>query len=210
MILAVLGGIDGNVAALRAALDAIDAQGILTIVHTGNSIVGGDDAGAVMELLRKAGVRSVQGSEDRQVGRLRRKAGRLRDAVEEDRFAALERAHAQAPSTVLEALLARPHTLQFEIDGVRILVCHGAPGHSSDQVDQNTSDARLERYRESGDADIVIAGGARDAFSRLVVDTLIAGPGKVDHAPGVAGYLLVSTEQVPWTATFQTVPYATA
>ncbi len=207
MILAVLGDIHGNAPALRAALNAIDAQGILTIVHTGNSIVGGTGAAEVMQLLQKHGVRCVQGAEDRQVGRFRRKAGRLRDAVEVARYEALERAHEDAPSTVLEALLARPHTIHLEIDGVRVLVCHGAPGHTSETVDHDTSDARLERYRESGDADIVVTGGAAESFSRLMLDTLITAPGRVDHAPGQAGYLIVSTEQKPWTATFHTVNY---
>lgn len=202
MILAILGGVHGDAHALCAALDAIDEAGILSIAHTGNSAVGAPGGREAMDLLIGRAIPAVQGAEDRHVGHARRKAGRLARDLDEAQRAAVMAAHDVLSSAHIEALLARPHTRRLEIDGVRVLLCHGLPGHPGAVFDAATPVAVLERLRESSDADIVVSGGAPDFFHRLVSGTLFVAPGRVRAEDGHAGYAWASTEESPWTAGF--------
>lgn len=200
MILAILGGVHGNAAALRAAMESIDDAGLLSVVHTGDSTFGGPDPRAAMDLLDTRGVPAIQGGEDRLVAQARRKAKRLARELGPGGLEALLAAHDALSGAQVEALLARPRARRLEIDGVRVLVCQGLPGHPGETLGADTPRAQLERLRESADADIVVCGGAGAFFHCLVVDTLFVAPGRVDAGEGVAAYAWVSTEARPWTA----------
>jgi predicted phosphodiesterase len=205
MILAILGGVHGQAGALRAALHAVEEAGILSVVHTGDSVLGGPDPRGAMDLLATHRVPAVQGAEDRLVGHALRKQRRMARSLDDAARAAVTAAHEALTGSQVEALLARPHTRRLEIDGIRILVCHGLPGHPGEHLDADTPAALLERLRESSDADIVVCGGGPDFTARLVADTLFVAPGRV-ALDGGAAYAWVSTESTPWTAGVERVP----
>jgi len=207
MILAALGDINGNFAALDAVLGAIGEGGIHTVLCTGNAVAGDSAVNAVVESLRSHDILCVQGEDDRRLVRFSRKQGRPARYLPPEKQAAVARAWEAIRSTHLEFLRCLPRRRRVAIDGIPILLCHGAPSSPSELLSEQTPLVRLQRQREAEPAAIIICGGAPRPFSRMVDGTLFVGPGFVDEAPGRACYTLVSTEEEPWKASVHYVEY---
>lgn len=179
MNFALLGSIDGEVDALRKALDAIEEEGIITILQTGN-IAWGPRGSEAIALLRERGVQCVQGRRDRILARLERKRTRLMKELG-DEFPAYEAAHDALRAADIEWLGALPHERRLELDGTEVLLCHGIPGDQDEYFSDTTSKTRLERARESAAAHIVASGGGEVVYSTLEGGCLIAAPAPVSE-----------------------------
>lgn len=191
MIFALLGNIDGHADALKRTLDAIEEEGIVTVLCTGN-VAWGSGGSAVIGLLRERGVRCVQGARDRALSKLERKRARIEKELGAE-FGAYETAHAALRSADIEWLGKLPHEVRLGLDGCRVLLCHGIPGDQHEHFAPGTSPARLQRAREAADADIVASGGGFGAFAEEVGDCLLL------NAPtlvgdGAACWLRVNTD----------------
>lgn len=200
MLLAVFGDIDGNFLVLDGILRAIAEQGIEWIAHTGNCIGNTNYNRDIVLLLQESGLLWVQGTRDRLAAQIERKAALLRKEMDAAAFSALQRAHASLSSADIETLRRLPAQRQIEVDGVRVLICHGAPSGQRDRVDVGTPPVRLQRQREIAPVDIIVCGGGEEPFERLVDGTLFAGPGRADLGGGRAAYSVISTEETPWRA----------
>lgn len=204
MIFAALGAIHGNLPALDAALDAVDAQGIEIIVCTGSAIGLYPWPNEVVERLRERRVVTVQGEDDRWVVRSLRQRSLLRRKCAPARAAALEWTFDRLRSDLLEELATWPRRRDFVLDGLRVCVCHGAP--SGARRDASDSLDVMRRERETAAADIVVGGHGDAWLCRLLEDTLFVHPGPVGRL-GPAGYAMVDTEREPWSAEFIEAPY---
>lgn len=198
VLLAVIGDIEGNFPVLRALLAAIGEAGIETIAHTGNSVGDTEGNREIIRNLKEYNVVWVQGSKDRQTVRIERKAASLQKRMDDAAFSAMRRAHASLSSTDLEILRRLPPQRQLELDGVRVLVCHGAPSGQRVQVDAGTPQTWLQREREIAPVDIIVCGGSAAPFHRWVDGALFVGPGRADCGEGHAAYTVISTEDDPW------------
>lgn len=172
MNFALLGSIDGEVDALRKALDAIEDEGIITILQTGN-IAWGSRSSEAIALLRERRVQCVQGKRDRILARLERKRKRLIKELGEE-FPAYEAAHDALRAADIEWLGALPHERRLELDGVEVLLCHGIPGDQDDYFDKHTPAQKLERARETTAAQIIASGGSEQTFVLGMENCLIA------------------------------------
>lgn len=208
MHFAVLGDINANARALRAVLDDIAEQGILTVLQTGNLVLGRGAPGLVLDLLRERRVTFVQGVKDRAVTRFRRKEARLRDRLSSDEAELLSAAHESLSGEAIEALRRLPSRRDLVIEELSILVCHGSVSNASDTLSGGTAEVKFQRQREAAPVDIIVCGGAREPFARYIENTLFVGPGWLDDAPGTACYCVVNTEQAPWTVESRHVIYA--
>lgn len=188
MILALLGRLDGDEKALETALDMIENEGIVTVLHAGGAAWGAGGSGCI-RLLRQRGVRCVQDERDKILSRLERKRGRLQRELG-DAFAEYERAHAGLRSADIEWLGALPHELRLTIDGVHVLLCSGIPGDQGNYFGAETSPSRRERARESAEADVVASGGGTEFFAEVVGDCLLVNAPVLD----TGGWARVSTE----------------
>ena len=195
MLLAALGDIAGNWPAFRAVLDAIDTEGIQTIVNTGDSVGRAPWPGDVLATLCVRGITSVQGDLDRQVGRCVRKQATI-DAPEQIRVT-YEALH----SDQVEFLLGLPKRKTLTIDGVQVYVSADSPGETD-------SEAKFSRIREGANAEVLVCGHAEAPFVRQVGGTLFVNPGSVGAKPGVARYAIVDTETTPWRANLCQVLYS--
>lgn len=171
MIFALLGSIDGEVDALRRALDAIEEEGIITILQTGN-VAWGPRGSEAIALLRERGVLCVQGHRDRILARLERKRNRLMKELGEE-FPAYETAHDALRAADIEWLGALPHERRLELEGSTVLLCHGIPSAPDEFFDEHTPAQRLERARETASAQIVASGGGESTFSLKMGDCLL-------------------------------------
>ena len=202
MQLAVLGDINGNICALEAVLHAIEEAGILTIFHTGNSVVGHPEGAAVLERLQAAQVVCVQGDQDRQLVRFGKKPPR--DAA---LHAAMQHAYETLHSTALEYLRTLPKKRSLEMEEISIAVTHGSLTSQAEILSAETSSMRLQRQREITPADLILCGGSPTPFYRQIANTFFVGPGWVDEAPGRARYAVVDTEEEMWSVDFPHVSY---
>ncbi|GMV99060.1 MAG: hypothetical protein AMXMBFR84_01990 [Candidatus Hydrogenedentota bacterium] len=210
MHFAVFGDVHGNWPALKAVLDDIARRGILTIVHTGDLVVGFPYPNEVVEAVRERGIPGVQGEWDRLTVRASRKGESIQRKIGEDEWEALQWTYSHTQSRSLEFLRALPKTRTFDMDGTPVFVCHGTPASSSDVLLRGEADMRFKRMREVANTPIVVCGKSHEPFARTVDGTLFVNPGAVGLAAGdgaVASYAVVSTESAPASAELCTVSY---
>ena len=206
MLFAVIGNIDGNDRALNAALDAIEEEGIHTILHTGNAAAGAPGGNEVLALLERSGVICVQGNTDRLTVRYSRKQDTLDRKMDGDLLHAVRHAHESLTSQNLETLRDWRKSRTITLEGIAVYVCHGAPGSPREILAPDTPLMKMQRLREIARADIIVCGGAERPFSRLVDGALFVAPGPIEDGSGsVARYTLVNTEERPWVAVEQSI-----
>lgn len=208
MLMAAFGDVCGSLPALRAVLDAVDEAGIHTIVNAGNSVAGGPQPNEVIGLLRERAIPSVQGIWDRRTVRFVRKRATLARRLSATEFDVLERTYDALHCEELEFLRGLPQQRVLEIEGLRVFLCHGAPGSPSDPLPQEADPIKLRRAREAANADIIICGGAPTPGARTVDRALFVWPGPAaGHHSQEATYAVINTETEPWQAQFLHAPY---
>ena len=197
MLLAAFGDVAGNGPALCAVLDALEAEGIQTLINTGDSVGRGSAPVAVLDALRRRGVVSAQGELDRQVGRCVRKQATAKVAG-----SVAETYHALRSDQV-EYLLGLPKRHRITVDGIAIYLCADSP-------QETDPESRFARIREEANANLLICGHAAIPFARWVGDSLFVNPGSVSAEAGIAHYVVVDTETTPWQATPHRLEYGKA
>lgn len=131
----------------------------------------------VLALLKQHDVRSIVGNHDKTI--LYTPAHPLLESSSVD-------------PAYLRYLAELPHTLELELDGVRIAMFHGAPWDDHDSASahyvypENQDDMR--RVAQA-DADVVVLGHTHRPFAVRVADTLIVNPGSCGECRDGSGLL---------------------
>jgi len=209
MLMAALGDIHGNLPALEAVLAEIDDAGILTILNTGDCVVGGASPSEVVDVIRARQIPTVQGLMDRRAAGFLRKRATLRAKHPAD-FEAIAWTYERLRSDNIEFLSGLPKTVSLTIEGLAMVLCHGAPSGPGDVLRETDALERFRRQRERANARIVVCGQTHEAFARWVDDTLFVNPGAVGvsgEEDARASYALIDTEESPWRASFRRVAY---
>ncbi len=210
MLMAAFGGLAGNLPALDAMLAEIDRKGIHSIVNVGNSVVGYPWPNEVLNCLQSRRIHNVQGSVDRLTVRVRRKAESLKDRLEPSLREAVQWTNKVMISRNLEYLGSLPRRNIVVIEGLSVCLCHGTPSNQSKRLGADDDLCRFRRQREYINVDIVVMGGGREPFWRMVDGTLFVNPGCAGLGEGpdpTATFAMVSTEDDPWAVSFNFVPY---
>lgn len=207
MILAAIGDIHGNAAALDAVLQEIDSYGILTIFHTGDCVCGASEDAETLQILADRRLPGVLGEWDHRLLRYVRKRKTLTNKLSPEDLELLDRAYRQCTSVQVDYLNNLERLLKQTVDGIRIAVCHGTINSMHDSLRPEDDDAIYARQRELEPAQIILSGRTHAAHERLLGDTLYVNPGAVGVDPGMAHYAIVSTEYAPWTVEFRDVAY---
>lgn len=206
MLLAAIGNIRGNVRALEAALDAIEAMGIQTVLNTGNCAVGGGTINEAIGLLRERHVFSVQGEEDRRLVNFLRKQETLRRKWDPATFELYRQASDVIHSANLEYLRDMPKRREMTLEGIPIVQFHGTPTSQADSLTDDEPDDWFRRARESVNAPMLVFNGGETGFVRAVDDALFVGTGAI-AGPGTARYAIINTETTPWRAAFKSAAF---
>ena len=196
MQFALIGAPRGHADALRAALDAVDERGILTILHTGDVAVGGPEPNDTIALLEARGIPGVQGESDRLAVLFTRKGEALRKRLDEDLYAALSDARDRMGAAKVEFLRSLPRSRRITVDEVTIVLCHGAVTNQADSLGPDDPIERLRRQREEANANCVACGKQDEPWHKLVEDTLFVCAGAM--TPGHGRYTVVDTGKRPW------------
>ncbi|MBX3179873.1 MAG: metallophosphoesterase family protein [Candidatus Hydrogenedentes bacterium] len=200
MILAAIGNINGRDRALAAALEAIAGEGIHTIVHTGNAIVGGPGGNEVVSLLEQYNVVCVQGNNDRLAVRYSRKQESLERKLDPALVDAIREANDRLSSQNLEKVRDWRKSRAFTLEDLAVFACHGSPGNPREILTPDTPLVKWRRQREMARADIILCGGAESLFSLEVDGSLFVCPGALEGASGGVSYTCINTEGTPWEA----------
>ncbi|MFO7976251.1 MAG: metallophosphoesterase family protein [Candidatus Hydrogenedentota bacterium] len=196
----------GNLPALIAILDAVEQRGIETVFNAGNTVGVYPWPNEVIEHIRRQNIPTVQGIEDRNTVRFLRSSERMLRKISDDARRALEWTHAHTTSANIEWLGTLPKEQRLTLEGIAILLCHGAPTGMKERLASDTSREVFERQREEANAALVLCGGSKEPFARQVEDTLFVCPGAATSQAG-ARYAVVDTEVVPWAVHFYQAPY---
>ena len=195
MKLALLGDIHGNDRALAAVLDAALEANVDRLLITGD-LVGYYFAPAkVLELLSKWVRDVVCGNHEVMLAASRTDPDYL--ATVETRYGSGVRiAIEQLDLKQLDELCALPHPLELEIDGLRILLCHGSPWDLDHYIYPDLGPELLVRCA-SGNYDLIVMGHTHYPMLKEIGKTLLVNPGSVgqprNRKPG-ACWALFDTE----------------
>jgi predicted phosphodiesterase len=199
MFFAAIGDIAGNFDALNAVLDAIEEEDIHTVVHTGNSVYGVEKQAEIPALLRARNVLCVQGERDRLIAQFYRKETRLRKQLDAEDFHRIQETRGTLGVKDIEWLAGLPPRRMLPLEGLRVLLTHGAPSNPRRLLSADTPHHTFQRERETEPCDVIVSGAAA-AFQYRADNTFFIGTGPLFRETGHAVWTLVDTESPPWQA----------
>jgi predicted phosphodiesterase len=172
--IALLYDIHGNLPALHAVLEEVDAVGADTIV-VGGDVASGPMPVETLDALRARGARFVRGNADRVL--------ELRGANDGETWVrARWWVAGRLGEERLAFLAALPLDLTLELGGLgRIRFCHGAPGSDEEVITSLTTAERLTGLLSGIEERVVVCGHTHVQFDRRI------GPWRVVNA-GSIGY----------------------
>jgi putative phosphoesterase len=184
--LAVLGDVHGNVAALDAALAAIERARPDAIAVTGDLVMNGPRPAEVLSRIRTleaAGAYVVQGNTDIAVADLDLSAAfPWLDEVPTAQRVAAEWAHEALGEADLDLLRRLPAERRFRVGDALVLVCHGSPGSQTDglavELEPSVTVQRITRT----DARLILCGHTHVAETREFGRRLICNPGSCGYS----------------------------
>jgi putative phosphoesterase len=175
MKLGLLGDIHANAAALEVILASARLQGIDHLLVTGDLVGYYFEPAKVLDLLSGWRRHVVRGNHEDMLRRLRSDDSQA-EVIAGRYGSGLQLALAQLDHVGLEALDGLPAFLECELDGCRILLCHGAPWSVDQYVYPDAADEVLEHCAASG-VDFVVMGHTHYPMLKRVGDTTIVNPG---------------------------------
>lgn len=183
MRVAVFGDVHGNLAALEAVLDAMDAQRVDARLCTGDLVNYGPEPVAVLKRVLAVAPACVAGNHDRLLARWRE--GALdprpgRDMRQEEDCLRWTAARLGPPER--ECLGALPDRLQWPPPAPRVLLAHGSPLSADEYVLPDLTDGRWDEIarepRRLG-ASVVVLGHTHLPMCRAWGGLLFCNPGSV-------------------------------
>lgn len=169
--IALYSDIHANIVALEAVIADMDARGIAERYCLGDLAGYGPRPAEVIARIRELGDRVVQGNYDRAICEHRVTPGtefftpqETLDGVESYAYAV-----ASVPPDEASFLCGLEPEISLEVDGARILLCHGSPRSVHDVVEADTEPAILAAYIDETHADVVCCGHIHAPFHRVVV-----------------------------------------
>ena len=175
--LALLGDIHGNQLALQAVLEAAAAAGAESLLVTGDLVGYYYAPSEVLKMLQAWNRHVVRGNHEDMLNSARSDPELLLQ-IDARYGTGLRTAIEQLDTQQLDELCNLPHPLEIEIDGCKILLCHGAPWDVDQYVYPDADPGLLERCARQ-DLDLVVMGHTHYPMQHTIGTTLIANPGSV-------------------------------
>lgn len=194
----VFSDIHGSCDALEAVWYALETAGLANrpVLNAGDNVGYGDAPEACIQFLRaRPNIVTVRGNYDKSVAHFperdaeyRKKWGRARP----EKYEALRRDSVAISEGSRRWLLELPPEAELELDGVRVLITHYAPG-VKEGLGRWTSDARLRELAQETSAQVVVCGHTHTPFVREVGGVLWVNPGSLGRSwDGRARYAVLT------------------
>jgi putative phosphoesterase len=184
--IALVGDIHGNVAALDAALGAIEAARPDAIAVTGDLVMNGPRPSEVLARIRAldaAGAAIVQGNTDIAVADFDFSAAfPWLDEVPAAHRAVAEWTHDQLSDDDLAYLRRLPAERRIRVDELLVLVCHASPGSQTDGLPADLEPSVTIQRITRTDARVIACGHTHVAEVRDFGRRLLVNPGSCGYA----------------------------
>ena len=169
--IALYSDIHANLEALDAVIADMDARGITERYCLGDLVGYGPHPAEAIARVRETGDTVIQGNYDRAICKHHVTPGTMFLTPQETLDGAESYAYAvagvsQQDAAYLAGLLPE---YRLDIDGARVVLCHGSPRGMSEVVDVDADTAVLAAYIDEADADVVCCGHVHVPFHRVVV-----------------------------------------
>jgi len=195
MRLALIGDIHGNSAALRVVLERATSENVDILLVTGDLVGYYFDPGGVLGLLAPWQKYIVRGNHEDMLASARRDPGEL-PRIQLRYGSGLRIALETLSAEELDALSTLPHPLDLNLDGMHILLCHGAPWDNDCYVYPDADADLMLRCAIPG-FNLVVLGQTHYPMIRKTGDTVVINPGSVgqprNRKPG-AQWALIDTQ----------------
>lgn len=177
MKIALLGDIHANASALEAVLYAAVTHGVQKLLITGDLVGYYFEPAEVLNLLKDWDKIVVRGNHEDMLKEARSNAMVLKD-IEHKYGTGIKVALENLDSEQLDTLCNLPHPINLEIDGLHILLCHGAPWSNDFYIYPDATEAILERCAEN-QFDVVVMGHTHYPMLKRIGKTQLVNPGSV-------------------------------
>lgn len=188
MKLGLIGDVHGNAAALHAVLLSAAAHNVERLLITGDLVGYYFQPLQVLEQLAPWEKVIVRGNHEDMLCRSRDDPDYLR-GLEAKYGSGVRLALEQLSVKQLDDVCGLPHPLSLEIDGVRILLSHGAPWNVDQYIYPDSAPDLIERCVSYG-FDLVVTGHTHYPMVKKIGSTVLVNPGSVgqprNHRPGAA------------------------
>jgi len=154
---ALISDMHGNAVALEAVLRELERERLDEIVSLGDVAQGGPQPAECVDRLRDLGSRCVDGNSDEFLLTLEVGEAEALDEQQREKVVAIGRwSQEQLGDERLAFLRAFEPTVEVDLDGMRLVCCHGSPRSNEEVVLPDTSRERVLEL--IGDADAVAGG----------------------------------------------------
>ncbi|MBN2247807.1 MAG: metallophosphoesterase family protein [Coriobacteriia bacterium] len=169
--IALYSDIHANIVALEAVIADMDAQGMAERYCLGDLAGYGPRPAEVIARVRELGDRVVQGNYDKAICEHHATPGTEFLTPQETLDGAESYAYAVGSVSPADAAFLRglePEIL-LDVEGARILLCHGSPRQVHDVIEADAEPALLAASIDEARADVVCCGHTHSPFHRVVV-----------------------------------------
>jgi putative phosphoesterase len=211
--LAVFGDIHGNLPALEAVFEEMDARGITERYCLGDLVGYGTFPNEVVERIRDAQTPTLIGNYDEGVGNSSPDCGcayrTAEDKARGERSIAWSNAHTSPEN---KGFLRRlPMQIPLALAGKAVLLVHGSPRKINEYLYEDRPDKSLERIMDQAKADVLVCGHTHLPYHRILPSgrqVINAGSvGKPKDGDPRACYLLLRVSGGEIAVEFVRVPY---
>ena len=168
--LAVFGDIHGNLPALEAVLEDMDARGIAERYCLGDLVGYGTFPNEVVERIRDARIPTLIGNYDEGVGNSSPDCGCAyrtpEDRARGERSIAWTNARTSSDNKAF--LRALPFQIPLEIGGRSVLLVHGSPRKINEYLYEDRPDRSLERIMDQSGVDLLVCGHTHLPYDRTI------------------------------------------
>ncbi|MHB1134204.1 MAG: metallophosphoesterase family protein [Chloroflexota bacterium] len=181
MRIAVLSDIHGNLHALRAVLEDIDAQGVDRVYCLGDLVGYGAYPNEVIELIRERAIPTVMGNYDEGVGFDNEECGCAYKGEEARRLGDVSLRWTQARVTPVNKAWLRSlyPQIRFEAEGKRVLLVHGSPRKINEYFYEDRPETSFLRLAQSAETDVLVMGHTHLPYTKEVGGVLFVNDGSV-------------------------------
>lgn len=180
MKFAVLADIHGNEYALKAVLEELQKAGINELLLLGDYVGYYYSARKILELIRQWDFKAIKGNHEKLLFRAIVSPSFLEEITVKygsGHKSALE----LLPESDLAFLRALPEHLEFSVNNLNILMCHGAPWDPDEYVYPDVDESILQKY-DDYDFDYIFYGHTHYACEHQRGDMRIINPGSVGQS----------------------------
>jgi putative phosphoesterase len=181
MRIAIFSDIHGNLQALEAVLDDIEAQKPDAVYCLGDLVGYGANPNEVTERIRREGFPTIMGNYDDGVGFDRDECGcAYREEAERERGQrSLEWTKARVIAENKAYLRMLKPEIRFEADGTRVLFVHGSPRKMNEYLFEDRPLSSFQRLAASSNADLIVFGHTHKPYVKDVDGVIFLNVGSV-------------------------------